>query len=479
MIPGRRAGAGRRPATELAPGLLELGTIDGERFQVPHGVRCGRRCRGRNVPGHEALGRAPVDGLALEAAGEPIEWAPTASDATRRRLASLEARGPTDGAPALADALAALADRAGDSAAARVDQLCVVSDFRRKDFVAADGLREALETAAAGAECQLVACAAEERQNLAVADLRLLPGARAAGVSLEPIREYVSHRPAEAVVPSELERADAVVVEWKPQALAESGDLVLAEADGALDPGAPLVARAIAREMLWVLPVDLREVLGDRAMDVRVKDDLFIQFVGGDPQVVLLGRLGNDPKRLFVINLPGRIVGTVDQHRLSFFVQGGFNSGKVKVEVGICRHNLEHAAVVVNIEAVFDKIRTEDNDLVAWIKQGLHDHVQAACRAAGHEHVACRYSRALLLRQAGGQGGANLRPAAVGHVGMAARLLVADQISQHTVINVQRAGCCFAAALATGNRMPRDTVAAVFDSAEQLAQSGKDLCMMG
>ena len=43
--------------------------------------------------------------------------------------------------------------------------------------------------------------------------------------------------------------------------------------------------------------------------------------------------------------------------------------------------------MVVDIEMVLDKKRGQDNDLISRIEQGLEDHIQAASRPAGHEHI--------------------------------------------------------------------------------------------
>ncbi|TWT89959.1 hypothetical protein Mal64_03410 [Pseudobythopirellula maris] len=113
---------------------------------------------------------------------EMFAAAPLGGEEARRRVRLLEERGPSQTAVGPAEALRRLAAISNRDREASYTNLYVVSDFRKKDLTTADELAELVDEAAAGAEPRFVHCAPDRRGNLSLSELRLLPGARAAGV---------------------------------------------------------------------------------------------------------------------------------------------------------------------------------------------------------------------------------------------------------------------------------------------------------
>ena len=170
-----------------------------------------------------------------------------------------------------------------------------------------------------------------------------------------------------------------------------------------------------------------------------VEDDVAVGLVrdqidgGAEPFAGRIEHLPQLVERLGRIDLAGGVVGRVDEHHFGFGVERRLNGRQIDVELRIRGHHLGDAAVIVDVEFVFDKEGGENDHLVAGVEQGLEDDIETTGRAAGHEDVAGTQGNALLGAKPLGQCLADKRVAGVGHVAVHAGLLVGGQIAKHGI----------------------------------------------
>ena len=88
------------------------------------------------------------------------------------------------------------------------------------------------------------------------------------------------------------------------------------------------------------------------------------------------------------------------------------------------------AAVIVDVELVFDEVGGEDNDLLTRVEDGLEHHVESPARPAGHDDMAGLQRRARFLREDFGHRRARLLVAGVVHVAVHPRLGMTGQAQQ-------------------------------------------------
>ena len=76
--------------------------------------------------------------------------------------------------------------------------------------------------------------------------------------------------------------------------------------------------------------------------------------------------------------------------------------------------------MVVGVEGVFGEIGGEENDLVAWVEDGVQDDVDGAAGANGHDDLVGGEGEAGFVGEGVGDSGASLVVAGVGHIAVAA-----------------------------------------------------------
>ena len=170
-----------------------------------------------------------------------------------------------------------------------------------------------------------------------------------------------------------------------------------------------------------------------------VINDVAVRFVGNQVDrgvKPLASRIQHPPQLLQVrlrVDLPGGIVGTVDQHHLGLFGQPLLNGLQIKVKLLVRGHHLDHTTVVVDVKMIFDEKGRQHHDLVTRIEQGLEDDVQAARCTAGHEDIAQLQVSLLLPPQSLGQGFTNKGKTGIGHITVHPWFFVPDQFLKHRV----------------------------------------------
>jgi hypothetical protein len=185
-----------------------------------------------------------------------------------------------------------------------------------------------------------------------------------------------------------------------------------------------------------------RKVLGEGADHHRVRvqrqERGHVDAVKGQEAVGLVGQEEDGPlaarvlarqhgrqlnKRLLGVDDAGGVVGRVDEQNARLVGDVGLQGGHVQVEgAGLGRGALEHAAVVLHVEAVFDEVRRRAEELVAGLDDRAEEGVDGPCRAAGEDQAVRGDADALFQGHVLGQGLAHGRVAEVGHVAEGERL---------------------------------------------------------
>ena len=165
---------------------------------------------------------------------------------------------------------------------------------------------------------------------------------------------------------------------------------------------------------------DAAEDAGDL---LAVVGDAGVGFVGendqGAFQFLLFARQqgAEGPEVGFGVDDPGGIVRVVDDDRPGVGADGGFDSRKVELEgLAVGPDFLGDAAMVVDVEFIFDEIGRENNDFFAGVEDGLEHHVEGAAGPAGHDDLAGLDRLRRFFTEHIGHGGAGFLVAGVVHV---------------------------------------------------------------
>ena len=124
------------------------------------------------------------------------------------------------------------------------------------------------------------------------------------------------------------------------------------------------------------------------------------------------------------VDNPRGVVRRRGQHDAGPCVEARLKGVEVRIKSLVRGHDPARAPVVVRVEHVLDEVGREDDDLVAGVKQRLHDHVESAAGAARHHDLLDGEVNARLFGELHGHSLPRLHVAGVGHIAVHSRYRV-------------------------------------------------------